>query len=596
MKQLTYRIKGQSVRIRVVETERDLPEFEEFIWRHEILGFDTETTGLDWWSEDFRLRLAQFGSESEAYVVPADLGQPFRGAVRNALERVPWLVAHNGGFDLHVVETCLGIPMEDLASKVWDTKLIAHLVDPRAVKERGPGLKLEELVKFYLDPVTAEEVKGSMTALAQKYKTTKEKIWPLVELFDESYLRYAGMDPVLAIRLFKLLYPLVPIRSKAQGLIGWEHRLAHVTAIMERTGYLLDVGYAEKRASELLLEQTKWEEVVKSYGIENPNSNAQLITAFTDLGIVLTKKTKKGNLALDDDVLQSISHPMAEAVVRARKASKWRATWFLKALEGRDAENRVRASINSLQARTGRMTISGTIAAQTFPKGSGYVRNMFLAEEDHVSVSIDFGNMELRFLAAYCRDPTMLDAFLNGKDLHQITADAAGAARNDGKRANFLTVFGGGWQALVAGGGIDEPIAKRVLEAFARTYPGVGVFAKKLSAEARRTGYVWTVTGRRVPVDPGKWFRALNYFIQSGSRDVTARAILELHKAGYSEFMRLPIHDELIFSFPKKHAVEMAREAARIMEFRVNGLLIPAEAEIGHRSWGSILDMEASKH
>lgn len=74
-------------------------------------------------------------------------GRAFNDAVRWALRAAHRLVAHNGTYDLHVAEQCLGIPMEELAPQNWDTKLFAHLVDPRAVKEGGPGLKLEELTK-----------------------------------------------------------------------------------------------------------------------------------------------------------------------------------------------------------------------------------------------------------------------------------------------------------------------------------------------------------------------------------------------------------------------------------------------------------------
>lgn len=604
MRSIHYSIKGSPVHIRVVETEEDLNPFRDWIRRTRIAGFDTETTGLDWWNADrgFRVRLAQFGNGSEAWVIPVELGPVFAEAVREALHRLEWLVAHNGTFDLHAVEACLGIPMEALAPKMWDTSLLAHLVDPRGVKERGPGLKLEELVKYYIDQKSAEEVKGSMTAIAKRYKTTKEKIWALVDLFDEEYLLYAGMDPAWAYRLFQILYKLVPHRSKERGLIGWEHRLAHVTAKLERSGYLMDVGYAEKRCAELSAEQEKWSAVAKSFGVENPNSSAQLIEVFEALGVKLTKRTKpsknhpNGQLAMDDDVLSGLNHPMADAVIKSRKAGKWRKTWFERALNGRDSLDRVHASINSLQARTSRMSISGSIPAQTFPSGDGYVRHMFLADEGHVSCSIDFGNMELRYLAAFSRDPTMLNAFLNGLDLHQITADAADVARKIGKMANFLTVYGGGWAALMEQANVDEDTARAVLKAFNDTYPGVGAFGRKLADEAKRTGYVWTATGRRLPVDPGKWFRALNYFIQGGSRDVTARAILELDKAGFTPFMRLPIHDEIVFSFPKNEASQMAREAARIMQFPVQGLMIPADAEIGGRSWGSVLELEESKH
>ena len=582
----------------MVESPDDLSEFQEFVQAHPVLGFDTETTGLNWWDagSGFRLRLAQFGNALESYVIPVELGREFADATIWALRRLDRLIAHNGTYDLHVVEGCLGIPLEELAPRLLDTKLIAHLVDPRAVKERGPGLKLEELTKHYICPTVAEEVKGSMTLIARRYKVPKADIWPVVGLMDEEFLLYAGMDPILAFRLFHALYPKIPARSLKKGLLSWEHRLNHVTSKMERTGYLLDAPYAEARSAELLAEQRQWEEVASDYGVENVGSNAQLIEAFGGFGIHLTKRTPKGQFAMDDDVLSGIKHPLAEAVVRAKKAGKWRATWFERALNSRDAQNRVRASINSIQARTARMSITGAVPAQTFPSGDGYVRRMFLAEEGHVSVSIDFGNMELRDLAAFSRDPTMLDAFQHDKDLHQITADAAGVPRKVGKGANFLTVFGGGWRAMVEQFGVDETTARRTLKAFGETYPGVGIFSKRLAEEARRTGYVYTPTGRRLPVDRGREYAALNYFIQSGSRDITARALLRLDAAGFGPYMRLPIHDEIVFSFPREDAEEMTQQAARLMEFTVNGVLIPAEGEIGDQSWGSILDLENSKH
>ncbi|MET8702703.1 DNA polymerase [Kitasatospora sp. NPDC004723] len=598
MQVITYKIRRQEVRINVVETVMDLWGFIDWVEANPVMGYDTETTGLNWWDSDrgFRIRLAQFGNAHESWVIPAELSEEFREAAAWALRRAERVIAHNANFDAHVTEVALGIPLEELAPKLICTKITAHLVDPRQVKEKGPGLKLEELTKFYISPELADEVKGSMTRIAQRYKTKKADIWPVVELFDYEYLLYAGMDPVLAYRLFHILYPLMPFRSRRKGLFGWEHRIAFVMALVERTGYLVDEEYAKARIAELLAEEEKWKGVARVYGVENVNSDRQLIEAFQGLGFKLTKKTPKGNWSMDAEVLDSIQHPLAEAVKRATKAGKWRTTWFENALNGRDSEGRVHGSINSVGARTARMSISGSIAAQTFPAGTGYVRHMFLAEPGHVTVSIDYANMELRFLAAESEDPVMIDAFLHDKDLHQITADAADVPRKVGKTANFLTVFGGGPKALAQQAGISYAVAKRTLDAFNSTYTRVEELADKLSQQARKYGHIFTITGRRLPVDRGRDYAAQNYYVQSGSRDITVRGVLELHKAGFTPWIRLVIHDEIVFSFPKERAAELAAEAAKIMAFTVKGVLVPAEAEIGDRSWGSILDLEESKH
>ncbi|MFF4557197.1 DNA polymerase [Streptomyces sp. NPDC001422] len=596
------------VKINVVETTWDLDRFIDFVESNPVMGFDTETTGLDWWNHDrgFRLRLAQFGNARESWVIPYETNpEEFGEAIKWALRKASRLIAHNGTFDQHVSEVTLGVTLEELAPKMLDTKIISHLVDPRGVKEFGPGLKLEELTAFYIDKTLADEVKGSMTAIAKRYKVKKADIWPIVRTFDREYLLYAGMDPVLAFRLFHLVFPKIPARSIRRGLVSWEHRLAHITAKMERTGYLVDVPYVEARIAELKAEEAKWLAVASQW-VENVNSDKQLIEFFLSQGIRLTKKTPKGNLSMDAEVLDSIDHPLAEAVKKATKAAKWRKTWFEAALNGMDSQGRVHAGINSLQARTARMSITGAIPAQTFPAGDGYVRSGFLAEEGHVSVSIDFGNMELRVMAAASDDPVMLKAFFANEDLHNITAIAAFGPmepgqtkhpkRSAGKGTNFAIGFGGTWRAVTDGFGVPEEDAKKAVDAFWATYLGVSAFAEELKAEAKRTGYIFTATGRRLPVDRRRLYSALNYYIQSTARDITARAIINLDRAGFTPWVRLPVHDELIFSFPADRAKELTEKAARIMEFTFKGLLIPADGEIGERSWGSILDMEDSKH
>jgi DNA polymerase-1 len=182
----------------------------------------------------------------------------------------------------------------------------------------------------------------------------------------------------------------------------------------------------------------------------------------------------------------------------------------------------------------------------------------------------------------------MIEAFRDNADLHQLTADAAGVDRKVGKMANFLQVYGGGPGKLSESAGIPFPAAKRVVEAFAATYPGVAKLSAKLQREASQDGYIVTPVGRRLPVDPTRAYSALNYVIQSSSRDVTGRALIRLHEAGFTPYMRLPIHDEVLFSLPAEHAELGARNIAWIMAEQMGSVLISTEAQIGKRSWGSL--------
>jgi DNA polymerase-1 len=191
----------------------------------------------------------------------------------------------------------------------------------------------------------------------------------------------------------------------------------------------------------------------------------------------------------------------------------------------------------------------------------------------------------------------MIRAFRNNEDLHQITADAAGVVRKGGKTGNFSKAFGGGAKAIADGAGVSLEIGQRISDAFDDTYKGVTAYSKRLMSQARRFGYIETMTGRRLYVDKSRAYSALNYDTQSSARDITGQAIVKLDRAGLTEYLRLPVHDEIVASLPEAQAKELAAEIGRHMEFTVKGpngsLLVPTDPEIGGRSWGSLYEKAA---
>jgi DNA polymerase-1 len=182
----------------------------------------------------------------------------------------------------------------------------------------------------------------------------------------------------------------------------------------------------------------------------------------------------------------------------------------------------------------------------------------------------------------------MIQAFETNDDLHQITADASSVTRKVGKMTNFLTVYGGGPKTLAEQANIDFPTARRALDGFAKAYPGVARYSKKLAGEASRKGHIVTPMGRRLPVDSSRSYSALNYMIQSSSRDVTCRSLVRLHEAGYTPYLRLPIHDEIVASLPADKANRGAAEIGRLMAEEMGPVLISTDGQIGKRSWGSL--------
>lgn len=605
---MKYRVQGEEVTIYRVETEDDLGPFRDFVRANlRALACDSETTSLFMYAPGFRTRLVQFGTPNEAWVVPVEHGGRFKEEARRALLDVKRLVFHNGMFDLQVFDRDFGLRLEDMWPKVLDTQILAKLIDPRAKEKGGIGNKLEELIEHYIDPEIAENVKGLMTVLAKKYKTTKAKVFEKIDLDDPEYNLYAGMDVIAAARLSKILHRQIPASAKKpvefdgysfKNLAEFEHKVAEICSYMERTGFLLDVEYSEGLSKRLLDEEQHWREVAAKFGVENVNSIDQVAEGLQRSGVKLTERTASGKFKVDKNILDDLikqGNELAKAVKEAKKAGKWRTTWVDTFLETRDENDRCHPNINTLQARTGRMSITG-IPAQTLPSGDWMIRRCFVADPGMVMASVDYMAQELRVLAALSKDKVMIKAFKENADLHLLTARAAfgdhitkdDPERKYAKTVNFGRVYGGGARTVATQTGLDLETAKKVVDGFDRAYPGVTRYSRKLQEMAKDWGCVITATGRRLPVDPSRAYSALNYMVQSTSRDVTCRGLIRLHGAGFTPYLRLPIHDEVLAVVPEKKAKWGAERIGQLMAEQMGPVWIGTEPEVGGRSWGSL--------
>jgi DNA polymerase I len=583
-----HTVDGQGVRINVVTVDDDLVPFRQFIRDNPTLAVDSETTGLDIYSEDFRCRVVQFGNKTDAWVVPVEAGPVFVQAVCWALHRIDKMVIHNASFDLQVFDRCLKVRMEDMWGKVTDTRVLAHLADPRGKSEGGIGHSLEDLTRAHIDADVADNVKTLMLDLARSMSTTKEKIWKLVEFTNPQYQLYAGMDTILAARLSSVLSRLIPAES--HKLIAYEHKLAQVCSTMERTGFLLDEEYTRLLRERLIDTEMAFAFKAEQLGCENVNSTEQVANVLESRGVEIHEFTQTGRRKVDKVLLSRLiieGDEFAEAVYEVKRARKWRTTWVDGFLTQMDGAGRCHPSINPLRARTARMSITG-IPAQTLPAGDWMIRRCFLADEGQVMGSVDYQAQELRVLAALSGDRVMQSAFKTGDDLHQITADASGVDRKVGKMVNFAYVYGSGPRNIAQQASVDVTTAKKVIAGFENSYPKVKELSKSLQREAMRNGYITTPFGRRLPVDESRPYAALNYMVQSSSRDITAQGLIRLHDAGFSRYLRLPIHDEVLVSVPATKAEAGLKRIGELMATRFQGVFIGTDAEVGGRSWGSL--------
>lgn len=611
MRHITHPVNGSAVDIYVPETMDDFTE--AVAWASSRprtpLGLDTETTGLDIFSPGFACRTVQIGTSTEAYVLRTGTSHG-DACIRAILADHPHFILHNAPYDLLVLDVAGLAPLADLLPRVWDTYILAHLLDPRAAGEDGSvGLSLKALSTVYVDP----EAKDAQTELRQTFRDLGARRqadgWALPGLTEsETYLRYAGLDPVYTSRLMDELGPMIKSMGMSK-LAQWEHDIQAVTTRMMHRGVLVDVPYTERLVHDLQEESERWAAVAARYGVNNVNSTAQVRDALLAMGVDLTEKTATGNLSVGKDALLPLAgltpywseivgadvNPLAEAVVKSKRAAKWKTAYAESFLTLRDSNDRIHPGIKSLAARTARMSVSNP-PLQQLPSGDWRIRRAMIADEGNVFVSSDFSQIELRVLAANAGVEGMKEAIRSGRDLHDRTAasiwgdDFTKKQRGIAKSVNFLKIYGGGAGKLAKTAGIGPEDAREVFDAFDKAFPEVRRYGNKLQRDATQDGWaVRTPTGRRLPLSRERSYAATNYVVQSTARDLFAKALLGVsHMDGMDGALSLVVHDEIITQVPTDAAPEAAQIIADKMAMNYMGVPISAESEVfWGGSWGS---------
>ncbi|MCX4572314.1 DNA polymerase [Streptomyces sp. NBC_01571] len=613
MRHFSGSLNGQDWDGYVVERREDLGPFRTWVRRQAEtrtpVAVDTETCGLKIfaWGPGF-LRLAQFGNETEAWALTIEHGSVFADAAAWALELLPDITGHNwAGFDALVCDEHLGVPLEATCAKATDTQILAKLVDPRQQMEGGIGSGLKANSARYIDPAAPDTQDG----LKAVFKSLKLKIaegFAKVPLDHPTYLEYGLLDVILTSRLRPRLEATLEKLGVPKRLSVYEHRVARICAQMVRAGLVLDVPYAEGLQSDLSYDAYHWGETAQAYGVTSVNSARQVADALMSMGETLTEKTASGAWKVDKAVLMALAdldrdwkpirsrtpNPLAEAVLRSKRAGKWRSAYADNFLENVDARGRIHPNIQSMQARTFRMSVTQP-AVQTLPSSDKMIRRALLADEGHVMISTDFQAVELRVLAALADVKRMKLAIANGEDLHSFTARLVfgeGFTSKDRKVSKgiaFGKVYGGGAATVSRQTGAPLDAVQRAMAKYDQVYPEVGRAAKDWRIEAFNNRMVAiSVTGHRLPLDRDRTYAVTNYLVQSTARDCLGQALIHMDEAGLVPYLRLPIHDEVLASVPKAEAEDIARGIAKAMTFSLKGVPIEAEPEIGKRSWGSL--------
>ncbi|MGP3940486.1 DNA polymerase [Streptomyces sp. 6N106] len=584
-----------------------------FLWRwlktHQprTLAFDTETQGLRTFSGD-GLRTAQFGTADTAFIIPTERGPAFREVTRDILRKVPELEIHNAMFDLLVSDRHLGVAVEELERKVRDTKILAHLYDSRKGFEGGVGHSLKPLSAYFIDPDAPDTQKG-LEAVFRELKlghTKKNPVgWRTIPYENETYQRYGLLDVILLARLRPILEQLVSKESIPADLIDAEHQLMAICARMRRKGMLLDVPYTEGLVDRLLEERDEHAKRAARYGVENVNSDRQVVDALWAMGERWDDRTDGGALSVAKEVLMPMAdvdkkwnrmgfrepNPVADAVLHAKRAGKWSKSYAQAMLDNRDGDNLIHPDINTLGAKTARASVSDP-PLQQLPSKGWEIRRCILAPEGETYFSVDQSSVELVVLAALSGDEAMCDAIRSGRNLHDHTAtlmfgpDFTKDQRDLAKVQGLGTSYQGGPTALAKMTGLPVSVMKDTAKRYMRAYPSLRKWFNGLQRDALADGcQIRTPSGRLLRLDRDRLYKVVAYLCQSTARDTMCQALIDLDAKGLTSHLTMWLHDEVIGTAPVGEAEALAKEVAATVEMTLYGVPIRTDADVYGRSW-----------
>ena len=587
------------VDLRLVQCIDDLFDLKRWLGeRRDVMGLDTETSGLDPWEPGAKLRLIQIGDHTTGWAIP---WEGWGGAALECMNA--WdgrFTLHNASFDAKWLKVHADWDMP--WDRTDDTMIMAQIERP------GGKNDLKFLSTQFIDPMAdagQKELKDAMKHHGWG--------WGDIPVDFEAYWVYSALDPILAAHLWShfrtdLSFP------QAYDL---EMAVRRICTNMESQGMRVDLEYSQKRFDELKAQVAASKQWAKDNWGVAIGSNAQLVKFFEEqLGArfeVFSKTT--GKPSIDKTQLEIFSKSddptvatVANFIVNVRNADKMSNSYFKNFLE-MNQDGIVHPSVKTMGARTGRMSVVSP-ALQTIPKDDSMgVRNAFVPRNPgDVLISCDYSQVEMRLLAHFSGDAALQEAFKEadrtGGDFfvsigRQIYNDPdfnkKDKRRGLMKGVMYGAAYGSGIQKMADSAGVDYEVMKSVSDDIFNTYPGIKSFMTETEAlgiareEQEGVGYIVTGTGRRIPADKGKLYTLTNYTLQGTAAELMKKAIVRLDAAGYGPYMQMAIHDEMIFSMPE-HMVEAALPEIEALMSYVNGEFavdLPAEPEIiGKVSWG----------
>lgn len=567
----------------LVQSIDDLIAFRDWMTEpHKALAFDLETSGVDPFTD--HIRLLQVSNDTAAWCFPFD----WVGPAQEQLEEWTGVtIAHNAAFDYTFLRE-YGFEQFPNPALMHDTMFMLKALDP----SQPAGLK--QSAAHY---VSAQALEGEAELKAQMRK--HGWTWATVPPTLPEYWIYGGLDCIWTYLLARELFQMMDDDERYWSTYQLEMELLPVFVEMRQAGVQIDREAAEKLDESLEHEATlyyqNFEEV---YGF-GP-SKVQALGRFLEAEQVkFTEFTATGQPKLSKDILATIDHPAARAVLDYRDVAKMRSAYTKNILASSERTGRIHAEFKQCEARTGRSAISKP-ALQQIPRVKGTeLRSLFVAGKGHKLVSVDYSQQELRILAALSEDDKLKGIFSSDDDpfvaIGNHVFDDPMTGKDDPRRdlvkaLSYGLAYGIGDKKFAAQVGITSSEAADIRLALYQAFPGLERFMKTTVQDARkmeRPG-AWSMYGRRVTADPEFEYKLTNYRIQSTAADQLKHALRLLAANGYRTYLRLVVHDEIILELPDSMAQDpsVIAEIEELMEQACppemfGGLTFPAQAVIG---------------
>ena len=571
------------------------------IKKSSLLALDTETTGLDYMDAKL-VGISLSVKSGEAAYIPLGHQEEEQLDVNVVLKKLKpileskktKIVGQNIKFDRNIL-TRHGI---NLASFENDTMLMSYVLNSTATRHN-----LDALAQYYLKykTTTFEDVAG---------KGVKQVTFDLVPM--DQAVHYASEDADITYRLHEELKSRLAKEPVLNTLLEEvEIPLITVLSDMEQAGTLVNervLKAQSKNFSERItkLETEAYELAGQEFNLGSPKQLQEIF--FEKLKYPVLQKTPGGQPSTAENVLQQLSedYELPKIILEHRTLSKLKSTYTDKLpSQISPSTGRIHTSFNQTGTSTGRLSSSDP-NLQNIPirtEDGRRIRQAFEAPNGYQLISADYSQIELRVIAHLSKDEGLLKAFKEGQDIHSSTAsevfevdlqEVEPDQRRSAKAINFGLIYGISAFGLSKQLGINRNLAAEYMDIYFSRYPGVRKYMNKTKTEAKKTGYVETLYGRRLylpEISTGNAIRrqaaervAINAPVQGTAADIMKKAMLSvndsLKKQKIDAKLILQVHDELVVESHEKDTEKVTKILTDSMS-KAAQLSVPLEVEIG---------------